>query len=162
MSDTVPPIDSRESFAAALAWGFERAIGDGARLITCVDATFEHWPLDEPALLQALTAWLRLPQRRLLLLAAHYDEVPRRQPRFTAWRRDWSHAIQAMQAPTEFQADLPTLLLDDRSLCVNLINAVNWRGRATVDVRVRLLWQEKVDVVLQRSSVAFPVTTLGL
>ena len=67
-----------------------------------------------------------------------------------------------MQAPTEFEADLPTLLLDDRSLCVNLINAVNWRGRATVDVRARLLWQEKVDVVLQRSSVAFPVTTLGL
>lgn len=157
-----PTIDSRESFAAALRWGFEAAASDGARCITCVDANFEHWPLDDPALLQGLTAWAKLPQRRLVLLAAHYDEVPQRQPRFTAWRRDWGHVVSAFQPPEEFAASLPTLLLDDRKLCVHLIDAVHWRGRADRDPRAHQHWQEQVDVVLQRSGPAFTVTTLGL
>lgn len=157
-----PTIDTRESFVAALRWGFESAAADGARCITCVDSSFEHWPLDDPGLLDGLTAWARLPQRRLVLLAAHYSEVPQRQPRFTAWRRDWAHTVTALQSPAEFAADLPTLLLDDRRLSVHLVDALNWRGRAAVDARTWLRWQEKVDVVLQRSEAAFVVTTLGL
>ena len=163
MSDEpTPTIDSREGFAAALRWGFERAIADGARSITAVDPTFEHWPLDEPHLLQALTAWMRLPQRRLVLLAARYDEVPRRQPRFTAWRRDWAHAMTVLQAPQEFVEKLPTVLLDDRRVSVSLLDPLNWRGRTSLALRTRLHWQEQIDVVLQRSEPAFAVTTLGL
>lgn len=161
-SEVPPAIESAESFGAALCWGFETAIADGARCITCVDRTFEAWPLDDPALLRALSAWLRLPQRRLLLLAASYDRVPRCQPRFTGWRRDWAHAIQALQAPEEFAVDLPTLLLDDRRLSVHLLDAERWRGRVEVEPRARLLWQERIDVVLQRSEPAFAVTALGL
>ena len=157
-----PSIDTRESFAAALRWGFENAAADGGRCITCVDTSFEYWPLEDPGLLEGLTAWAKLPQRRLLLLAARYDEVPRRQPRFTAWRRDWAHAVTALQAPQDFAADLPTLMLDDRKTSVHLIDALNWRGRAAVDPRARMLWQEKIDVVLQRSEAGFAVTTLGL
>ena len=127
-----------------------------------MDKTFEDWPLDDPVLLQALTDWLRLPLRRLVLLAASYDTVPQRLPRFTGWRRNWAHAIQTLQAPAEFAADLPTLLLDDRKVSVHLVDAVHWRGRAAADARARLLWQERVDVVLQRSEPAFAITTLGL
>ncbi|MDP3613114.1 MAG: hypothetical protein Q8R98_14755, partial [Rubrivivax sp.] len=71
-------------------------------------------------------------------------------------------AIQALQAPEEFVPGLPTLLLDDRRVSVHLIDPVHWRGRADLDVRARLLWQEKVDVVLQRSEPGFAVSTLGL
>ena len=159
---TLPRIDSREAFVAAVRWGFERAAADGARTITCVDTNFASWPLDDPLLLQGLTAWLRQPMRQLVLLAARYDEVPRRQPRFTAWRRDWAHAVQALQPPQELADNLPTLLLDDRKLSVHLIDPVHWRGRAALDGRARLLWQEKVDVILQRSEPGFAVTTLGL
>ena len=157
-----PRIDSREAFAAAVHWGFASAIADGARSITCVDPNFELWPLNDAPLLEALTAWLKLPQRRLILLAAGYDEVPRRQPRFTTWRGLWAHGIQALQCPQEFAADLPTLLIDDRRTCVHLIDPVHGRGRAERDARARLLWQERVDVVLQRSEPAFAVRTLGL
>ncbi len=157
-----PRIDSSEAFAEAIRWGMSAAVSDGTRSITCVDPSFELWPLNEVALLETLTAWLRLPQRRLVLLAASYDEVPRRHARFTAWRRDWAHAIQALQCPEEFAAELPTLLIDDRRTCVHLIDPVQWRGRAERDPRARLLWQERVDVVLQRSEPAFAVTTLGL
>lgn len=157
-----PRIDSREAFADGLRWGFAAALADGARSITCVDPNFELWPLDDAALLDSLTAWLKLPQRKLVLLAASYDEVPRRQPRFTGWRVHWAHAIQALQCPQEFAAELPSLLIDDRRTCVHLIDPVHGRGRADRDARSRLLWQEKVDVVLQRSEPAFAVTTLGL
>ena len=161
-SVSVPLIDSRASFGDALRWGFDSAIANGARCITCADPNFEAWPLDDAALLQRLTDWLRLPQRRLVLLAASYDTVRQRLPRFTAWRRDWAHAIQAWQPPQEIALDLPTLLLDDRSVSVHLVDALHWRGKAAVDARSRLLWQEKIDVVLQRSETAFAVTTLGL
>jgi len=157
-----PLIDSREAFALAVRWGFETAMAHDARCITCVDPTFELWPLDDVALLSSLTAWVRLPQRRMVMLAARFDEVPRRQPRFTAWRRDWAHAIQALQAPEEFAAELPTVLLDDRSVSVHLMDPLHGRGRAGVDVRARLLLQERIDVVLQRSEPAFAVDTLGL
>ena len=99
---------------------------------------------------------------RLVLLAANYDMVPRQLPRFTAWRRDWAHAIQALQPQAEFSADVPSLLIDDRHVSVHLIDPVHWRGRASEEARVRMLWQEKIDAVLQRSEAAFAVTTLGL
>ena len=159
---TVPCIDSRESCVAALHWGFGQALAQHARCIAYVDATFEHWPLDVPPLLQALTTWLRRPQRRLVLLAASCAEVPRRQPRFTAWRRDWAHAIQARQPPQDLATDLPTLLLDDRSLTVHLIYPTHWRGRARLDMRARLLRQKRIDAVSQRSEAELTVTMLGL
>lgn len=162
MTLSAPLIDTRDSFAAALRWGFDHALTEASRSLLMVDPTFEHWPLDDAGVLQTLTQWARLPGRQLCLLAARYDEVPRRQPRFTAWRRDWAHVIHAVQAPQEFAADLPSVLLDDRKLSVHLIDAVNWRGRAALDARARLLWQEKIDVVLQRSEPAFAATTLGL
>jgi hypothetical protein len=158
----LPVIDSREAWAAALRWGFDTACSEGARCITCVDPGFEHWPLNDAALLQTLTTWARLPQRRLVLLAARFDEVPRRHPRFTAWRRDWAHVVQAFQSPPEFAAELPSVLLDDRLLSAQLLDADHWRGRAALDRRAHLLLQERVDVVLQRSEPAFAVTTLGL
>jgi hypothetical protein len=157
-----PVIDSRSAYRAALRWGFAAAIGRGARVITCVDPDFAEWPLSDPELLAQLTSWLRLPQRGLVLLAASYDEVPRRHPRFTAWRRDWAHVLQAWQAPAEMAGDLPSVLLDDRSVNVQLIDATHWRGRAQLDLRSTHLWHERIDVVLQRAERAFAVNTLGL
>ena len=157
-----PRIDSQESFVAALRWGFDAALAQGARQILCVDPGFEAWPLDEPELLQALGAWMRLPQRRLVFLAATYDGVPRCHPRFNGWRRDWAHTISFMQAPTELAADLPTLLLDNAAVSVQLIDAVHWRGRAQQDVRAAHLWRDRIDVFMQRSEAAFPVNILGL
>lgn len=160
--DAAPVIDSPAAWQAAVVWGIDAAMARRARRITCVDPDFENWPLDDPALLQRLTAWLRLPQRRLVLLARHYDEVPRRFPRFTAWRRDFSHAIEAWQAPQELSQDLPMLLVDDGPISVQLIDDVRWRGRTAVDQRTATLWRERIDVVLQRSEPGFGVSTLGL
>jgi len=164
-ADAGPPvIDSRAAFAAAVQWGFARATRDGgrSRRIVCVDRDFANWPLDAPELHARLTAWLKGAQRQLVLLAATYDDVPRRHPRFVGWRRHFAHAVFPFAAPEDQAATLPTLLLDDDGTLVRLIDAVHWRGRASADERSVLPWREQIDAVLQRSETAFPVQSLGL
>lgn len=162
MTLTVPDIDSRSAFEAALRWGIDTAAAQGARRIVCVDADFADWALDDRGLLDALTRWLRQPQRRLVLLARSFEAVPRRWPRFTRWRRDWAHTIEAWQPPEELASGLPTLLAADSGVCVHLADALHWRGRASLDSPRARLWCEQIDAVLQRSELAFAVNTLGL
>ena len=158
----LPVIDSRAGFAQAVLWGFQTAIGQGTRRLLCVDTNLAEWPLDDPALLQALTTWLRLPQRRLVLLACSYDDMPRRCPRFNGWRANFAHAIEAWQPPEDLARELPTVLTCDGAVSVQLVDAVRWRGRTALDGRRARQWCEQLDAVLQRSERAFPVQRLGL
>ena len=162
----VPHIDSRAGFVAALRWGFGTAFAHGARRIVCADRDWANWPLwNDAGLLQALAAWLRLPQRRLVLLARHFDTMERRCPRFNTWRADWMHAIEAWQPPQELLPELPAVLVSeggDRAVSVQLIDAQHWRGRAEADPRHARLWCEELDVVLQRSERTWAVRPLGL
>ena len=157
-----PAIDSPASFAAAVHWGVAQAVARGARRIVFVDRDFAAWPLDEPSLIDALGAWLRRPQRELVLLGATFDEVPRRHPRFLSWRRYWQHVVPAWQAPEEARAGLPTLLLDDGPVLVQLLDGVHWRGRAGLDAQAAHLQREEVDALLQRSAPGLAVNWLGL
>lgn len=159
---TTPVIDSRSAYVAALRWGFEQAIAGGARRIVCVDPDFAEWPFDDPGLQASLTAWLKQPARRLVLLAHRYGELPRSQPRFVAWRRLWAHAIEAWSPQDGDPVELPTLMFDDQRISVHLIDRVHWRGRAEIDARAARLWGERVDAVLQRSEPSFAANTLGL
>jgi hypothetical protein len=160
--DGAPLIDSRASFVQALHWGFEAALAGQARQIVCIDPDFAHWPLDDAALHSALARWLRLPLRRLVLVAASYDEVPRRHPRFMAWRRDWAHAISPLAAPEELAASLSTLLLDDGAISVQLFDDKHWRGRAQRDARSAHLLRLEADALMQRCSPALAINVLGL
>jgi hypothetical protein len=166
MSDTpapLPTINGPEDFAPAVCWAVQTAQAAGARRIVACDIAFgDIWPWDDAALLQSLVPWLRQPQRRLVLLAGHYDEMARQHPRFVAWRRDWAHAIDAFVAPEELVAQLPTALVDDRSVSVARLDPVSGRGRVSLEPRTRLHWHDQIDAVLQRSSPGFAVTTLGL
>lgn len=162
MSEGIQAIESRASFSAAVLWSMQRAIDAGARQIVWVDDDFADWPLDEPALLQALTAWLRQPQRRLLMLALRYDDVALDHPRFAAWRRDWTHAFSAATPEEGTMVELPTVLYDDTTVCMQLFDKLHWRGRCSSDRREVRLWQERLDAVLQRSTPAFTVNPLGL
>jgi hypothetical protein len=162
MISPAPTIHAAADFQAALAWGFAAAVDEGARRIICSDVDFALWPLDDTALLQSLTHWLRQPQRRLDFLARDFDEMPRRFARFMRWRRDWGHAIQYWQAPAELAGQLPQVLVSDGQVSVQLLDAQHWRGRAQVDSRAAHLHRERIDVVLQRSELSFAVNVLGL
>ena len=161
-SDAEPPlIQSRSGFADAVAWAVRSLSAVDARRMVWCSERFDDWPLDDPALLEQLTAWLRLPQRRLVMLGRQFDSIRRHQPRFIAWRRDWAHAQEAWTPPAEM-GELPTLLVTDRAITVQLIDSVHWRGRASVDERRAYQLREQIDAFQQRSEAAFPVHQLGL
>lgn len=155
-------IATRGEFVAAVLRAVDCAIERGSRRMLWVDGDFAEWPLDDPALLDALSNWLRLPQRQLVLLARDFEDIRRKRARFVAWHRAWSHAISAF-SPAEADAkDLPCLLLVEGAAWVQLLDAAQWRGRLSFDAAQERLWRDKLDAVLQRSEPAMTATTLGL
>ncbi len=155
-------IDSRSAFRNAVQQAVARALAQRARRMLWVDSDFADWPLDDPALLQALIDWLRLPQRQLLLLASNYEELRHRRARFVAWYRLWSHAVSAQGPAEEDVALLPCLLRVERTRLVQLQDKIHWRGWISEEPAVLQASKERTDALLQRSSPAFAVTTLGL
>lgn len=157
-----PELRSPGDFEPALLWVLGQAIDSRARRITCVDPDFAAWPLDHAPVLDRLAAWLRLPQRRLVLVARDFSQIPRRHPRFVARRRDWSHAVDAWAPSEGVDIALPTLLFDDRRLCLQVYEPALGRGRITRDESVVRQWRDEVDALLQRCEAAFPAHHLGL
>jgi hypothetical protein len=166
MPDEDPPapsaLRSQADFTAALHWALRHALRQRVRRITWLDADFSAWPLDDAGLLESLQAWLRLPQRRLVLIAHSYDAIPRRHPRFVAWRRNWSHAIEAWTPQEGEPLELPTLMVDDSGLCLQVFDRKQWRGRLSQDVHAMYQWVNEIDALMQRCEAAFPVHQLGL
>ena len=155
-------IESHGEFVLALHEALAFALQHPARRMVWADPDFEDWPLDDAALWPRLVDWLRLPQRRLVLLARDYEGLPRRCPRFVAGYRLWSHAITAYSPARDDEVALPGLLLVEEVGVVQLFDKERWRGRASGDVSALRPWVDRIDAVLQRSSPAFAATTLGL
>lgn len=153
---------SREDFHAALRWAMTYALTQRVWRLYWLDPDFATWPLDDALVLQTLTAWLRLPQRRLTLVARTYDLMPRQHPRFVRWRRDWAHAIEAWSPVEGVEMRMPTLLIDDQALCLQLHDSQHWRGRLVLDEAAARQWRDEIDALLQRCESAFAVSTIGL
>ena len=153
-------IDGRSAFTAALHQALAQAAHGRARELCFVDPDFEAWPLEDPMVLGALTAWARLPKRRLLMIACRFDDLPRRCPRFTAWRRRWAHAVECRATDIE-SSQVPTLLLAGGH-SLQLADRLQWRGHWLADDSEISAWREVVDVLMQRSEADFPANTLGL
>jgi hypothetical protein len=153
--------DSLAGFCAAVCAAAQAALEQRARSLLLVSPGFEGWPLEEPALLEALAAFVRLPDRRVRLIASRFDGVARACPRFVAWRQVWSHRVEAL-TPAEDGAELPTLLLADRHLAVRVIDAQHWRGRVMVDRPAVHRLRHELDAFAQRCEPTFGASTLGL
>lgn len=153
---------SQADFHEALRWSLQHASHARSRQLVWVDPDFSAWPLDDTALLDALSAWLRLPMRRLVLLAYRFDGVERMHPRFVAWRRHWAHAIDAWSPSEGVEARLPTLLIDDQALCLQVFDQTHWRGRLSLDPASVRQWRDEIDALLQRCEASFAVHHLGL
>jgi hypothetical protein len=154
-------IDSERGFRQAVTDAVAQAVVRQARRLVFVDPDFEGWPLEEPALIDALTSFVRLPGRQVVLYGRNFDGVQRRCPRFVSWRRTWGHAIEAFRPPEETPGS-PTLVLVDRTLAVHLIEKSRWRGRV-IDGGAQIhLLAEELDAFAQRAEHAFAASTLGL
>lgn len=159
-----PPdsLRSRADFEGALNWSVRHATTARVRRMSWLDVDFSGWPLDSQPLLDALTDWLRLPQRRLVLIAADYASLQRERPRFVAWRRTWAHAIDAWAPSDGVEVSLPTLVIDHHMTCLRIFDKETWRGRLIRDERAVRQWSGEIDALLQRCEPAFPVHQLGL
>jgi hypothetical protein len=161
-SPDVPPISSRAEFAAAVQWFVDRAAQRSARTMCWLDPDFNDWPLDNPQLLGSLGTWLKLPQRRLLMVAADWSRVAREHPRFCAWRLPRAHVVDTRRAPEEMAAETPCVLLDDGPTSVHLLDRTYWRGVCSADPHDAYRLRERFDALTQRSEPDFAPTTLGL
>jgi hypothetical protein len=153
-------IDGRSAFTAAVQTALSHAVRERARDMCFVDADFDAWPLDDTAVLHALAEWARQPKRRLLVIAGRFDDVPRRFPKFTAWRRTWSHVVECRATDVE-TSQIPTLLLAGPH-SLQLADRLQWRGHWLGDDSEISAWREVVDALVQRSEIDFPANTLGL
>jgi hypothetical protein len=159
--DKLSQIASRQDFHEAVRASLAQAADAGAAEICMVDSDFQDWPLNERAVVETLARWAG-SRRRLLLFAHSFEALPRSAPRFTEWRRQWSHIVQCRNDPDLEAQQVPTLLLVPGHVSLRLLDPVRYRGvlsgRATDEVQGR----EAIDALLQRSVEAFPPTTLGL
>ncbi len=153
-------IDGRSEFNDAVHAALEHALRERERELYWVDVDFEPWPLDGAAVLATLSAWARLPQRRLVLVATSFDVMPRRFARFTEWRGTWSHVVDAFVTEVE-PSQVPTLLLAGPA-SLTLADRLRWRGHRLADDKEVADWREVLDVLLQRSQPGFGANTLGL
>ena len=155
------PIDSEETFRDAVCAGVEWAGEQRLLELVLCDPHFGFWPLSEPRLLTALTAFVRLPGRKLVLLAQRYDHLRRRHPRFVRWRNDWSHAVWPLSLDSQ-QIEMPALLLAGRGQALYLRNADVWEGQWLTD-RARLqALNDQARSWLQRAQPDLPVSVTGL
>jgi hypothetical protein len=131
------------------------------RVLWLADPDFADWPLDDPAVLSALSAWLRQGGRQLRMAGEQFDATARRHPRLARWRRDWSHAVE-IWAPVEGGVPPPLRGLLAAPLWLQWLDAPDWRMRCFTDAVHARAIQAQIADFLQRCEPAWPVTTLGL
>ena len=126
-----------------------------------VDRHFADWPLDDPAVLDSLSTWLRPGGRCLYLVGLDFETTARALPRFARWRRDWSHRIEVSRpADGLMPASLRGMVSSDGAW--QWLDAPDWRLRHITNlVQLRAI-QEQLADFLQRCEPAWPATTLGL
>lgn len=156
-------LNGREAYVQALRQGLSMAGAQGCRELCCLDSDFSAWPLSEPMVLDALTAWA-LPHRKLLIAAASFDVIAHRHPRFVAWRRTWDHVVQARRFdPDDLAPGGPVgVLLAPGLFSLRLLDAARWRAAVSLQSADAIPAREWFDAVWQRSTDSFSASTLGL
>jgi hypothetical protein len=154
-------ITTRGEFLDAVRSAFAQAAAAGAGEIYVCDATFADWPLSEREVIDDLNRWVH-SGRRFTLIASDFDVISRRHGRWTQWRRQWTHVVQCRTNEELEAAGYPTLCLVPGVISVRMLDPVAHRGVASHEAVDGLACREAIDAVSQRSTEAFPVTTLGL
>jgi len=154
-------ITTRNEFHDALREAFAAMASNGCREVWLCDDDFADWPLNEPEVVEHLSAWA-LPHRKLTLLARTFEEVTRRHPRWVEWRRQWSHVVECRSLEEAQPGDLLPMLLAPGLVVVRLADPIHLRGSVSHNVADAVQGRESIDALLQRSAEAFPATILGL
>ncbi len=154
-------IESRGEFHEVLRDAFVKIADAGCREVFISDTDFADWPISERGVIEQLTRWA-YAHRKLVMLAQNFDDMPRRHPRFTEWRRQWAHVIQCRSLAETVPGELPGLFLAPGCITVKLLDPVRYRASISESEADAIRARDTFDALLQRSEEAFPATTLGL
>lgn len=164
LNQSVPagPVASRADFQTAVRGFIGAAQEANVKQLWWVSPDYADWPLDEPAVLDALTHWARTPGAHLHWIGHDFERVRRTMPRLTRWRQNFSHMLSC-RSPGEVPGpDLPTLLVADHDAALRVLDLERVRGWVSYQAADVHRAREQIDVILQRSTEAFPAGTLGL
>lgn len=159
--DEVAAITSRTEFQDAVRRSLAWADAAGSPEIYLFDADFADWPLGERAVIESLSSWAH-PRRRLTLMAHDFEALARRQTRFVEWRRQWAHVVLCRHDDELEAEQIPTLLLAPGVVSMRLVDRIHHRGTLSSRSIDEVECRDRIDALLQRSTEAFPATTLGL
>lgn len=153
--------DSRDGFQQALREAFSAVAVHGGRELWLCDSDYADWPLGERAVLESLTQWA-YAHRKLVVMAASFDEIVRRHARWIDWRVQWAHIVECRTVHEDEAPEMPSLLFAPGCIAVRRLDVRLQRGRVYRDAADIARCKEWIDAITQRSSEAFPATTLGL
>jgi hypothetical protein len=162
--------EGRAAYVANLRQALLQACAAGARDLYCFDENLVDWPWSDADVLAVLTSWAK-PRRRLHLLAAEFEDLRQRHPRFVRWRGTWGHCVQAwaytpdaLAATGSCGAALAffSAVSAEQTLSLSLFDKQFWRSTLSIQADDALQKSQWFDALAQRSSESFAVTTLGL
>ncbi len=154
--------DTRAGYHQALQAALQQALDERAREMWWMDRDFAEWPLSSDDWIHTLAQWLKLPGRRITLLAADFGVIERVHGRFVRWRRDWSHCVHGRR-PLEMEAaSMRSVYADDAGTAVALHDPARFAGWADHRGTECAEMRRYIDAVLQRSEEAFPSLVLGV
>jgi hypothetical protein len=152
--------EGRNDFQQLVRDALACAAREGWRQIILCDADFEDWPLGDRAVAESLQAW-SASGRHCTLLARNWDDAIRRHARFVAWRRTWSHIIEARACSSASRNDMPSAIWSP-GWAMQRVDLDRSNGYSGSEPERRVLLRQNLNEWLQRSSPAFPAHTTGL
>lgn len=150
----------RADFQKLIRDAISAAAREGWREMVWFDLNYEDWPLGERSVEASLQAW-SATGRKLTIVAKRFDGLIAKHHRFVAWRKQWSHIIEARAIGSASDEEFPSLIIAPHWAMQRLQPAL-CKGVAGYEAKRRVDLRELANEWLAKSSPSFPSTTLGL
>jgi hypothetical protein len=150
----------RKDFQQLIRNAIAQAAEEGWREMAWFDLNFADWPLGERSVEASLQAWSETG-RKLTIVAKRFDTLVATQHRFVAWRKQWSHIIEARAVSSASDEEFPSAILAP-SWAMHRLQPTLCKGVAGYGAKRRVDLRELTNEWLAISSPAFAATTLGL
>jgi hypothetical protein len=150
----------RTDFQQLIRSAIAQAAAEGWHEMVWFDMNYADWPLGERSVKASLQAWSQTG-RKLTIVAKRFDTLAATHHRFVAWRKQWSHIIEARAVSSASDEEFPSLILGDNWTMQRLQPAL-CKGVASYEPKRRVDLRELAHEWLLISSPSFPSTTLGL
>ena len=130
--------------------------------VAMADRDFSDWPLESPAVFEALSRILRTPDASVRLVVQQPEWLERYGARFGRLRRDFAGRIECRQPPPALRTR-DGLMLGDRGHLLRRADVDAFRGRALFAVAEGLdPWRIRFESLWDESTPCLAPTSLGL